>query len=379
MSIWLRLIEFAIRPVSMGIALVAQAYLLQKSADGFLVFNAIFATQNILAHVFYPGIATSAFRAANGFSKVQIRLFYVSSAAVLALAIVFLSFWSAVAIALIGTVLTAARTIMAQYYLGEARPVLSSMLTQILPWTTLIFLLAILPNMALLEMLPLLMAVPSSLFAFWAILRFNKSQMDSSLQLNWRLGAFSFMQSFKEHGISLLAAPFSGAEVAGALFMIKLLSAAQNIVAYAGARQVKRFSIALRNHDQKVRRGAFWSAVIGGVFMGAVLNAGVLLAYFQPVFTGFAVLAALDSYIIGILLVVALLSPFMLTRYISVNVLDDGRLFLINLRSVIILLSTYAAGPLFLAPGVTIFVSYTAASLFFLTALTLEISRCQRS
>jgi len=376
MSVWPRIAEFAVRPASMGIALVAQAYLLQKSADGFLVFNGIYATQNLLGHLFYPGISISAFRAANGFSKIQRRLFNLASAVLLALSFVVLPFWSAAAIALVGTVLTAVNTIMAQYYLGKARPIISSALTQILPWSTLIVLLAVLSDLTLLKVMPLMMVLPSSVIAFRALLRLDPRQLDGSLQLNWKLGIFAFIQSFKAHGISLLASPFQGVEVAGALFVVKLLSAAQNIVAYAGARRVKHFSVILRKSGKQAKSTALRSAEREGGILGVALNLGVLAFYLQPFLTGLAVQDALNQYIIAILLLLALFSPFFLTSYIAVNILEDGRLFLINIASVLIFLVSYVCGLILLSPSATILVCYAASALFFMAALTYELRKC---
>jgi len=378
MNLLLRLAEIAVRPASMGIALIAQAYLLQKSADGFLTFNAIYATQNILAHLFYPGIATSAFRAANGFSTIQRRYFYVASAALLALALAVLPFWSTATIAITGAVLTAARLISAQYYLGAARPILSSTLTQILPWSTLILLVMALPDMALIAVLPLLMAVPSSVIALRAILRYDPSQLDNSLRMNWKLGGYDFIQSFKNHGISLLATPFPGAEVAGALFMVKLLSASQNIVAYGGARRVKRFSVALRSHDLGAQNAVLKTAMREGLLIGALLNFGGILLYFQPFGAGVEVLEAIKEYIIWFILLTLLFSPFFLSRIIAVNLLKDGQLFSINVKSIVVLLGVYALGFAFQPPGVTILVSYAAATLYFMAALAYELSQCQK-
>ncbi len=377
MRFWQRAAELAVRPISMGIALLAQAYLLQKSTEGFLIFNGIYATQNILAHLFYPGIATSAFRAANGFSKIQRRFFYIASAVLAALALAFLPFWSAATIALAGTVLTAARSIMAQFYLGQARPILSSMLTQIVPWSTLLILLAVFDT-RFLVVLPLLMAVPSGLIAFSAILRLVPSQLSHSLRINWKLGAFALIQSFKNHGLSLLASSFPSAEVASALFIVKFFSAAQNVVEYAGARRVKALSLTLRSCEKPAQTRALKTALRDGLILGLALMAGVLLLYFQPFVTGYEVLAALNEYIVVILTLSALLSPFFLTRYVAVNILQDERLFSINVTSVAILLLVYAAGQAFLAPGTTILASYAAASLYFMAALTYDLSKCQK-
>ena len=376
MRFWLHLAEIAVRPASMAIALIAQAYLLQKSAEGFLTFNALFATQNILAHLFYPGFGTTAFRAANGFSKIQRRYFYSASAVLLTLALASFSFWSAAAIALAGAVFTAARLIAAQYYLGAARPISSSMLTQILPWSTLIALLMALPDATLIALLPLAMVVPSSVISLRAILRFAPSELDNSLRINWRLGGYDFIQSFKNHGVSLLAAPFPGAEVAGALFMVKLLSATQNIVAYAGARRVKSFSIALRSHDEKAQKTVLKAAFRDGLLIGGLLNIGALLVYAQPFISGIEVLDTFNQYIVGFMVLSVLFSPFFLSRLIAVNLLKDGQLFMVNVTSVIVLLGSYAIGIVLITPSAAILLSYAAASLYFMVALTFKLSKC---
>ncbi|MBL1436671.1 MAG: hypothetical protein COB08_010795 [Rhodobacteraceae bacterium] len=370
--------EIAVRPASMGIALVAQAYLLQKTAEGFLAFNAIYATQNILAHLFYPGIAISAFRAANGFSQIQLRLFYLVSTALVVLAFALLPFWSAATIALVGTALTATRSIMAQYYLGQARPIISSMLTQILPWSTLMIFLVMLPNTDYLPLMPLLMVLPSGLLAIKAIFGLAPNLLSSSLKVNWKLGVFAFIQSFKNHGISILASSFPSAEVAGALFMVKLLSAAQNVVEYAGARRVKRLSVLLRARDEPAPTGALKSAMRDGLGMGVVMIAGTLLLYFQPFLSGFEALEALKASIMPIIILLAVFSPFFLMQQVAVNILEDGQLFAINVTSVAILLGVYAAGHALMAPGLTIFLSYAAATLYFASALTYGLTQCQK-
>ncbi len=375
---WHRAIEIAVRPASMGIALIAQAYLLQKSAEGFLVFNAIYATQNILAHLFYPGIAISAFRAANGFSKIQLRLFYYVSAALAVLAFAFLPFWSAATIVLAGTVLTTVRAIMAQYYLGQGRPVISSMLTQILPWSMLIILLLVLPSSDKLALLPLIMVVPSGLISIIAIRRLAPNQLTNSMKVNWKLGGFAFIQSFKNHGISILAASFPSVEVAGALFMVKLLSAAQNVVEYAGAQRVKRLSILLHASDKTERTRALKTAMRDGLFLGVAMIMVLLLLYAQPFIAGFEVVKALKDNIIPIVLLSALFSPFFLMGQVAVNVLKDGQLFAINITSVAILLSVYAVGQTLLAPGALILAIYAAATLYYMATLTYGLFRCQK-
>lgn len=362
----------------MAIALIAQAYLLQKSAEGFLAFNAIYATQNILAHLFYPGISISAFRAANGFSTIQLRLFNLVSAVLVALAFALLPFWSAASIALAGTVLTAARSIMAQYYLGQARPVISSMLSQILPWSSLIIMLAVLPSTHYLSLMPLLMVVPSGLIAIKTILGLAPKRLNNSLKLNWKLGVYTFIQSFKNHGISILASSFPSTEVAGALFVVKMLSAAQNVVEYAGARRVKNLSVFWRANDKPAQALALRAAMRDGLGLGLVMIAGALLLYAQPYLSGVEAVAALKASIVPIIILLAAFSPLFLMRQVAVNILKDGQLFAINASSAAILLGVFAAGQALIAPGLAILLSYAAATLFFMAALTFALTQCQK-
>lgn len=366
-----RMAALAIRPLSMGGALVAQAYLLHISPNGFVLFNGIYAAQNILAHVFFPGGAVLAFRMANGFAKLQRRLFFWVALALLAAGLALLPVWSIGALVAWGCVPTAARSIIADYHLGAGRAIRASLLGQILPWTTLIIMLALLQKIDDIQYLPLLMVLPSGAIALWVLLGLTPVQLDPGLVPNWRLGVFSVAQSLKNHGVSLLAAPFTGGEVAGALFAVKLVSALQNIVAYAGAPQVRHLSLALASH----KHGALGKAMREGVLLGSVFCMGLLLLVVQPYWGGLDFMAALAQYIALIIGLVALMSPFFITRYMAVNLLTDAQLLAVNLLSLVLLVLVYGVALLVMPAGAALFAGYMAATLFFAGGLTVLLWR----